>query len=121
MWELNEFNHIIPNILHHNKFVRHHGAPPTKQPWPPKWCEKPLRQLHFEDAGDPTGTKWTHSINYRPNGVPKVGLYVEHYRRQCCLFIPERDMSFDEATARYRGRMTGLKHLQSKYTNPTTV
>jgi len=74
-----------------------------------------LRQLHFEDAADPTGSKWEHSLNYRPNGVPKVGLYMEHYRRRCCLFIPEEDMSFDEATAKYGGRMTHLKHLQSKF------
>ena len=73
------------------------------------------RQLHFEDANDPTGSKWEHSVNYRPNGVPKVGLYAEMYRRRCCLFMPERDLSFDEATARYGGRMTNLKHLQSKY------
>ena len=74
-----------------------------------------LRQLHFEDAGDPTGSKWAHSKNYRPNGVPKVGLYQEFFRRRCVLFIPERDMSFDEATARYGGRMTSMKHLQSKF------
>ena len=31
-----------------------------------------LRQLHFEDSGDPWGKKFPHSTNYRPNGVPKV-------------------------------------------------
>lgn len=31
-----------------------------------------LRQLHFEDSGDPFGKKFPHSTNYRPNGVPKV-------------------------------------------------
>ena len=74
-----------------------------------------LRQLHFEDSTDPLGSKYEYSTNYRPNGVPKVGLYVEHFRRHCCLFIPERNLSFDEATAKYTGRMTKLKHLQSKY------
>lgn len=31
-----------------------------------------LRQLHFEDSGDPWGKKYPHSTDYRPNGVPKV-------------------------------------------------
>ena len=31
------------------------------------------------------------------------------------MFIPEISLSYDEATAKYGGRMTYLKHLQSKY------
>ena len=74
-----------------------------------------LRQLHWEDSTDPFGSKYEYSTNYRPNGVAKVGLLLEHFRRRCCLFIPEHNMSFDEATAKYTGRMTKMKHLQSKY------
>ena len=74
-----------------------------------------LRQLHYEDSTDPKGTRYDYSVNYRPNGVPKCGLMMEHFRRRSCLFRPEPDMSFDEATAKYSGRMTKLKHLQSKY------
>ena len=74
-----------------------------------------LRQLHWEDSTDPYGKKYEYSTNYRPNGVPKVGLLLEYFRRRCCLFIPERHLSFDEATAKYTGRMTKMKHLQSKY------
>ena len=74
-----------------------------------------LRQLHFEDSSDPFGVKYEYSTNYRPNLVPKCGLLLEHFRRRCCLFIPERNLSYDEATAKYTGRMTKLKHLQSKY------
>ena len=74
-----------------------------------------LRQLHWEDSTDPLGKKYEYSTNYRPNGVPKVGLLLEHFRQRCVLFIPERNLSFDEATAKYTGRMTKLKHLQSKY------
>ena len=74
-----------------------------------------LRQLHFEDSGDPLGKKFPHSVNYRPNGVPKVGLLHEHFRRRCVLFCPEEEMSYDEATAKYGGAMTFLKHLQSSY------
>ena len=74
-----------------------------------------LRQLHFEDSGDPWGKKFPHSVNYRPNGVPKVGLMQEMFRRRCVLFVPEVEMSYDEATAQYGGRMTTLKHLQSSY------
>ena len=74
-----------------------------------------LRQLHFEDSTDPFGKKYEYSTNYRPNFVPKMGLMMEHYRRRCCLFIPENNFSYDEATAKYTGRMTHLKHLQSKY------
>ena len=40
---------------------------------------------------------------------------MRYFRRRCCLFIPEPDLSYDEATAKYAGRMTKLKHLQSKY------
>ena len=171
MWKLglNEFNQYPRHI--HAQQVRPPWVP-SNQPWPPKWCENPLRfnmeeykhhtmllhmlglkrcgdhsvrsmfskdrvlsehwlkdltsrikfegflrQLHFEDAGDPTGTKWEHSQNYRPNGVPKVGLLMEYFRRRCVLFHPEKDLSFDGATAKYGGRMTNLKHLhlQSKY------
>ena len=74
-----------------------------------------LRQVHFEDAIDPFGKRFSHSINYRPNNVPKVGLLMELFRQRCVLFRPEHNMSFDEATAKYGGRMTHLKHLQSKY------
>ena len=74
-----------------------------------------LRQLHFEDADDVRGEKFAGSVDYRPNLVPKVGLLLECCRRRCVLFRPGRDLSYDEATARYGGRMTKLKHLQSKY------
>ena len=94
--------------------------PLYKEQWLKQQCtrldfEAFLRQLHFEDAVDPHGKRYSHSINFRPNGVPKVGLFAERYRCRCVLFRPERDMSFDEATAKYGGRMTHLKHLQSKY------
>ena len=65
-----------------------------------------LRQLHFEDAGDVRGEKFAGSIDYRPNLVPKVGLLLESCRRRCVLFRPGRDLSYDEATARYGGSMT---------------
>lgn len=47
--------------------------------WLKKLCpllrlESFSRQLHFEDASDPFGQKYSHYINFRPNGVPKVGL-----------------------------------------------
>ena len=77
-----------------------------------------LRQLHFEDSGDPFGKKFPHSVNYRPNKVPKVGLLQEHFRRRTVLFIlfiPEPDLSYDEATAKYGGRKTFLRYLQSSY------
>lgn len=74
-----------------------------------------LRQLHYEDSTDPKGKRYDYSVNFRPNGVPKCGLLLEHFRRRSCLFRPETDLSFDEATAKYAGRMTKLKHLQSKY------
>lgn len=75
-----------------------------------------LRQVHWEDSADPTGLKFPAvSTDYRPNGVPKVGLLLSSFRRRCVLFRPERILSFDEATAKYGGRMTHLKHLQSKY------
>ena len=77
--------------------------------------EKFLQQVHFEDSADPHGKKFPHSTNYRPNLVPKVGLLIEKFRRRCVLFCPEEDLSFDEATAKYGGRMTHMKHLQSKY------
>ena len=73
-----------------------------------------MSQLYFEDSSNPTG-RYSHSMNYRPNGVTKVGLFMYKFNRRCVLFIPERDLSFDEATAKYGGRMTYLKHLQSKY------
>ena len=62
-----------------------------------------LRQVHFEDYLDPCGKRFEHSVNYRPNGVPKVGLYMELNRRRCVLFRPEPVLSFDEATAKYMG------------------
>lgn len=74
-----------------------------------------LRQLHFEDNSDPRGNKFEGSTDYRPNGVPKVGLLLEFFRRRCMLFLPESDMSYDEATAKYGGKMTKLKHVQSRY------
>jgi hypothetical protein len=77
--------------------------------------EKFLREVHFEDSADPRGKKFPHSTNYRPNGVPKVGLLLEKFRQRCLLFCPEENLSFDEATAKYGGRMTRMKHLQSKY------
>ena len=76
--------------------------------------EKFLQQVHFEDSLDPRGKKFPHPTNYRPNGVPKVGLLLEKFRRRCVLFCPEEDLSFDEVTAKYGGRMTRMKHLQSK-------
>ena len=91
-----------------------------QEPWLKKICtrikmEAFLRQLHFEDAVDPHGRKYPHSVDFRPNGVPKVGLYAEKFRRRCILFRPDRDLSFDEATAKYGGRMTYLKHIQTRY------
>ena len=82
-----------------------------QEPWLKRLCtrlkmETFLRQLHFEDGQDPYGAKYRHSVNFRPNGVPKVGLYTEKFRRQCVLFRPSRDLSFDDATAKYGGRMT---------------
>ena len=59
-----------------------------------------LRQLHFEDSTDPFGRKYEYSTNYLPNFVPKIGLPLEHFRRRCCLFIPERNLSYDEVTAK---------------------
>eukprot|EP01052_Picozoa_sp_SAG31_P025912 SAG31_NODE_2308_length_5966_cov_3.586330_1_plen_384_part_10 len=64
-----------------------------------------LAALHCEDSGDPV----------RPNGVPKVGQLMELLRVRCNSFVPEECLSYDEATAKYGGRMSGLKHLQSKY------
>ena len=91
-----------------------------KEDWLKRRCsrldfEAFLRQLHFEDMMDPCGKRYSHSTNFRPNGVPKVGLLLERFRYQCVLFRPEINLSFDEATAKYGGRMTHLKHLQSKY------
>ena len=89
-------------------------VPLAKQLTTRRKMEAFLRQLHFEDSACPCG-RYDHSVNYRPHGVPKVGLFMHHFNRRCILFCPERDLSFDEATAKYGGRMTHLKHLQSKY------
>ena len=48
-------------------------------------------------------------------GVPKAGKLLELFRLACESFMPESSGSIDEATAKYGGRMTHLKHLQSKY------
>ena len=90
------------------------------EPWLKKWTtritfESFMRQLHFEDNADPRGLKFVGSVDYRPNGVPKVGLLLELGRRRYLLFMPEDDTSYDEATAKYGGSMTKLKHLQTKY------
>ena len=90
------------------------------EPWLKQWTtritfEAFLRQLHFEDSADPRGVKFVGSVDYRPNGVPKVGLLLELGRQRYLLFMPDDDCSYDEATARYGGSMTKLKHLQSKY------
>ena len=42
--------------------------------------EASLRQLHFEDSGDPCGKKFPHSTNYRPNDVSKVRLCTSRTR-----------------------------------------
>eukprot|EP01051_Picozoa_sp_SAG22_P013429 SAG22_NODE_1503_length_4277_cov_18.029440_1_plen_298_part_10 len=64
-----------------------------------------LACLHAEDSAKP----------HRPNSVPKVGELLELFRQRCVLFFPEENLSYDEATAKYNGRMTVLKHMQSKY------
>ena len=90
------------------------------EPWLENWTtritfEAFMRQVHFEDSSDPKGLKFAGSVDYRPNGVLKVGLLLEHARQRCLLFMPEEDASYDEATAQYGGSMTYLKHLQTKY------
>lgn len=67
-----------------------------------------LSALHFEACGD--GKPDRGDTN-----VPKVGKLLELFRRNCESFFPEANLDIDEATAKYGGRMTRLKHLQSKY------
>ena len=74
-----------------------------------------MRQLHFEDSADPRGEKFEGSTDFRPNGVPKVGQLLELFRRRALLFMPEENASYDEATAKYGGSMTKLKHVQTRY------
>lgn len=71
-------------------------------------------QLHFEDSLAPFGDDG--GKNYRPDGSPtKVGMWMEMVRCRCMVYLPGNKMSFDEATARYGGRMSRLKHKQSRY------
>jgi len=54
--------------------------------------------------------------DYRPDGTPtKVGLWMLLVRAQCMIYLPGNLFSFDEGTAKYGGRMTSLKHKQSRY------
>ena len=71
-------------------------------------------QLHFEDSLAPFGEDG--GTNYRPDGTPtKVGAWMEMVRARCMVYLPGNKMSFDEGTARYGGRMSRLKHKQSRY------
>ena len=68
-------------------------------------------KLHFEDSWAPQGEK-----DYRPDGTPtKVGLWMEMVRERCMQYLPGNNVSFDEGTAKYSGRMSKLKHKQSRY------
>jgi len=62
--------------------------------------------LHCEDPTVPT-----------PSGtVRKVGPLLAMFKERCnVVYIPTRDISYDEATAEFGGRTTKLKHLQSRY------
>ena len=71
-------------------------------------------QLHFEDSLAPCGE--TGGTDYRPDGTPtKVGLWMLMVRDRCMVYLPGNWLSFDEGTAKYNGRMTNMKHLQSRY------
>lgn len=73
-----------------------------------------LAKLHFEDSTAPFGEQG--GINYRPDGTPtKVGMWMLLVRQRCMVFLPGNNLSYDEATARYGGRMTRMKHKQSRY------
>ena len=72
-------------------------------------------QLHFEDSLAPFGDDGA-ARNYRPDGTPtKVGAWMLLVKGRCMVFLPGNRMSFDEGTARYNGRMSRLKHKQSRY------
>mgnify|MGYP003331237136 CR=1 FL=1 len=47
-----------------------------------------LRQIHFEDSTDPL---------YKKYAYPEDGVWST----RCCLFIPERDLSYDDSTVKY--------------------
>ena len=54
--------------------------------------------------------------NYRPDGTPtKIGLWLMMVRLVCMQYLSDNKMSYDEGTAKYCGRMTHLKHKQSRY------
>ena len=54
--------------------------------------------------------------NYRPDGTPtKVGLWLSMVRLACMIYLPGNKMSYDEGTAKYTGKMTRMKHRQSRY------
>ena len=69
-----------------------------------------LRTMHFEDNMDPTGKNG--GTNFRPNGVPKVGLLMELLRRECENFFPDgpQDYDYDEHTSEYNGLRSTMKH-----------
>ena len=54
--------------------------------------------------------------DYRPDGTPtKVGLWMLLVQGRCKVYLPGNWVSYDEGTARYNGRMSHLKHRQSRY------
>ena len=74
-----------------------------------------LWQLHLEDSDNPFG-RGDGAFNYRPDGGPsKVAQWMYLVRQRCMSYLPYNNMSFDEGTARYTGRMTSYKHRQSRY------
>ena len=69
-------------------------------------------QLHLEDSANPCGING--GVNFRPDGSPtKVGLWLRLVQQRCLSYLPGNDMSYDEGTAKYNGRMTKYKHRQS--------
>ena len=71
-------------------------------------------QLHLEDSDNPYGRGG--GVNYRPDGAPtKVGQWMYLVQQRCMSYLPSNNMSYDEGTARYSGRMCRYKHRQSRY------
>ena len=70
---------------------------------------------HFEYTLDPFGKMYVHSTSFLPKKkYPRLNYYIlEHFRLRYVLFWLEETISFDDS--KYGGRMTRIKHIQSKY------